>query len=160
MAYGDSCMADAHSYLVEWTENFVKNKDVLAKKIEKIEKNKDGFDLHVRFKDKEQFFIISSSIGNLDLLVQKMNNNSHYCIVTINSNENLNALIKNWGRLIDIKFLSVIFMNPFSQLDKKWTIVPYTHHRICDESSLKTGLKSMFEMVEPIEESQLAAKIA
>lgn len=153
-------MESAHSFLVEWTANFVKNKDVIARKIENIEKNKDGFDLYVKFKDKEQFFIISPSIDNLDLIIPKLKNDLHFCIVALNSSENLDSLIKNWRRLIEFKFLSVIFVNPFSQLDKKWMIFPYTHHKICDESSLKTGLKSMFEMVEPIEEQQLAAKIS
>ena len=152
-------METAHSFLVEWTASFVKNKDVIARKIETIEKNKDGFDLYVKFKDKEQFFIISPSISNLDLIISKLKNDSHYCIVTLNSGENLDSLIKNWRRLIEFKLLCVIFVNPFSQLDKKWIIYPYTHHKICDESSLKTGLKSMFEMVEPIEEKELVAKI-
>ena len=153
-------MESAHSYLVEWTANFVKNKDVIARKIENIEKNKDGFDLYVKFKDKEQFFIISPNINNLDLVIPKLKSDSHFCIVTLNSGENLDSLIKNWRRLIEFKFLSVVFVNPFSQLDKKWIIYPHTHHKICDESSLKTGLKSIFEMVEPIDEKELTAKLS
>ena len=153
-------MESAHSYLVEWTASFVKNKDVIARKIENIEKNKDGFDLYVKFKDKEQFFIISPSINNLDLIIPKLKSDSHFCIVTLNSSENLDSLIKNWRRLIEFKFLSVVFVNPFSQLDKKWIIYPHTHHKICDESSLKTGLKSIFEMVEPIDEKELTAKLS
>ena len=153
-------MENAHSYLVEWTVNFVKNKDVLAKKIENIEKNKNGFDIDVKFKDKEQFFIISPSLGNLDSIIPKLNDQSHFCLVTLNSSENLESLVKNWRRLIEFKFLSIIFVNPFSQLDKKWMIYPHTHHKICNEASLKTGLKSMFEMVEQIEEPQLVAKIS
>ena len=153
-------MESAHSYLVEWTASFVKNKDVIARKIENIEKNKDGFDLYVKFKDKEQFFIISPGIDNLDLIIPKLKSESHFCIVTLNSGENLDSLIKNWRRLIEFKFLSVVFVNPFSQLDKKWIIYPHTHHKICDESSLKTGLKSIFEMVEPIDEKELTAKLS
>ena len=153
-------MESPKSFLVEWTASFVKNKDVIAKKIENIEKNRGGFDLYVKFKDKGQFFIISPSIDNLDLIIPKLKNDSHFCIVALNSSENLGSLIKNWNRLIEFRFLSVMFVNPFSQLDKKWTIYPYTHHKICDESSLKTGLKSMFGVVEPIEEKELAAKIS
>ena len=29
-------------------------------------------------------------------------------------------------------------------------ICPYTHSKICDDGSLKLGLGSMFEMVEPV----------
>jgi len=153
-------MESAKSFLIEWTINFVKNKDVISRKIENIEKNKNGFDLYVKFKDKEQFFIISPSINDLDSIIPRLKNDSHFCIVALNSGENLQSLVKNWRKLVDFRFLSIIFVNPFSQLDKKWMIYPYTHNKICDESSLKTGLKSMFEMVEPIEEKELTAKIS
>ena len=149
-----------HSFLVDWAINFVKNKDIVARKIEKIENEKNGFDLYVKYKDREQYFIIAASIDDIDSIIRKLNNDYYFSIVTLNSKENFEILLKNWNRLIDFKFLSIIFVNPFSELDKKWIVFPYTHQKICDESSLKTGLKSMFEMVEPIEEGQLAAKIS
>ena len=150
----------SHSFMVEWTINFVKNKDILSKKIESIENGKDGFDLYVKYRDKEQYFIIAPDITDIESIIKKLNSNFHFSIVTLNSKENFDVIVRNWSKLINFKFLSIIFINPFSELDKKWIIFPYTHSKICDESSLKTGLKSMFYMVEPIEESQLAAKIA
>ena len=149
----------AHSFLVDWTVNFVKHKDMLAKKIENIEKNKDGFDLYIKYKDREQYFIIAAAIKEIDSIIQKISNDSHITIVTLNSKENFELLLKNWGKLVHFKFLSIIFVNPFSELDKKWMIFPHVHQKISDESSLETGLKSMFRMVEPIEEQQLVAKI-
>ncbi len=150
----------AHSFLVEWTVNFVKHKDTLAKKIEKIEKNKDNFDLYVKYKDREQYFIILPTINDIDSIIPRVNNNSHFTIVTLNSKSNFELILKNWSRLVSFKFLNIIFANPFSELDKKWIIFPYTHQRICDENSLETGLKSMFQMVEPIEEQQLITKMS
>ena len=147
------------AFLLEWTISFIKNKDIVAKKIEKIENGKDGFDLYVKYKDREQYFIIVPNIADINSIVQRINNNSHFSIVTLNSKENFAIILKNWSKLIHFKFLNIIFINPFSELDKKWIIFPYTHHRISDESSLKNGLKAMFDMVEPIEEQQLAAKI-
>ena len=149
----------AHSFLVEWTINFVKHKDTLTKKIEKIEKNKDGFDLFVKYRDREQYFIIVPEIADIGAIVQKISNDKHFSIVTLNSKNNFEMILKNWNRLVSFKFLNIIFANPFSEIDKKWIIFPHTHHRICDESSLETGLKSMFQMVEPIEEQQLIARI-
>ena len=149
----------AHSFLVEWTVNFVKHKDALAKKIENIEKNKDNFDLYVKYKDREQYFIIVPEIADINAIIQKISNEKYLSIVTLNSKSNFEIILKNWNRLVSFKFLNIIFANPFSELDKKWIIFPYTHHRICDENSLETGLKSMFQMVEPIEEQQLIAKI-
>ena len=147
------------SFLLDWTINFIKNKDIISKKIEKIENGKDGFDLYVKYKDREQYFIIAASIADIDSIVQRLNSNSYFSIVTLNSKENFDIIIKNWSRLIGFKFLNIIFVNPFSDMDKKWIVFPHTHHKICDESSLENGLKAMFEMVEPIEEQQLAANI-
>lgn len=147
------------SFLVEWTVSFVKNKDMIAKKIEHIENGKDGFDLYVKYKDREQYFIVVPKIKDMDSMIQKINNEHHFSLVALNSKENFDAVLKNWNRLIGFKFLSIMFVNPFSELDKKWIIFPHTHHKICDESSLETGLKSMFSMVEPIEEQQLMAKL-
>jgi len=149
----------SHSFLVNWTINFVKNKDLISKKIEKIENGKDGFDLYVRYKDREQYFIIVPDIADIDAIIQRINNNYYFSIVTLNSKENFDIVIKNWNKLISFKFLNIIFVNPFSEMDKKWIVFPHTHHKICDESSLENGLKSMFKMVEPIEEQQLIARI-
>ncbi|MBS3114125.1 hypothetical protein J4448_03415 [Candidatus Woesearchaeota archaeon] len=149
----------SHSFLVDWSINFVKNKDIISKKIEKIENGKDNFDLYIKYKDREQYFIIVPNIADIDSIIQRINNNYYFSIVTLNSKENFNIIIKNWNRLISFKFLNIIFVNPFSEMDKKWIIFPHTHHKICDESSLQTGLRAMFEMVEPIEEQQLIARI-
>ena len=145
--------------MVEWTVQFIKNKDLVSKKIEKIENGKDGFDLYVKYKDREQYFIIASSINDIDSIIQKINNNFYFSIVTLNSKENFDIVLKNWNKLIHFKFLNIIFVNPFSEMDKKWIIFPHTHQKICDGSYLKNGLKSMFNMVEPIEEKQLIAKL-
>src|SRR3990167_669018 len=96
----------SHSFLVDWTVNFIKNKDIIAKKIEHIENGKDGFDLYVRYKDREQYFIITPKISDIDLILQKINNNSYFSIVTLNSKENFDIVLKNWNRLISFKFLN------------------------------------------------------
>ena len=149
----------SRSFLIDWIISFVKNKDIISKKIEKIENGKNNFDLYVKYRDKEQYFIIAPIIKDIDSIIQKLSNNAYFSIVALNSKENLDIVLKNWNKLINFKFLSIIFVNPFSEIDKKWIIFPQTHNKISDESSLEAGLKSMFEMVEPIGEQQLAAKI-
>ena len=152
-------MQESHSFLVKWAVDFIKNKDIVAKKIECIENGKDGFDLYVKYKDRNQYFMIQADINNIDSITRRLNNENYFTVVTLNSKNNFDAVCKNWNKLVQFKFLSIIFMNPFSEIDKKWVIFPYTHHKICDESSLQLGLKAMFETVEPIEEEQLTAKI-
>ncbi len=152
-------MDKSRSFLVEWTVRYVKYKDVVAKKIVNIENGRNGFDLYVKYKDREQYFIIAPSIVDFDAIIEKISNDYYFSVVTLNSKENFDCVIKSWGRLIAFKFLNIIFVNPFSQIDKQWVVFPYTHHKICDEASLENGLKSMFQMVNPIDENQLSARI-
>jgi hypothetical protein len=67
-------------------------------------------------------------------------------------------LVDNWDKLIKFPSLTLYFVNPFSKLDKKWLINPYVHSKICDDKSLKTGLKSMFEMVTPLSDADMEQK--
>lgn len=140
--------------MVDWIINYVKNRDSIAKKIENIEKNKGGFDVFVKFNDREQYFIVIPFINNIDGVLTKIKEDMHFGLVVFNTKENFKVVTDNWKKLINFKHLSIYFINPFSQLDKKWIIYPYTHNRICDEGSLELGLKTMFEMVEPISEEK------
>ena len=149
---------ESHDFLVKWTIDFIKNKDIIARKIENIENGKDGFDLYVKYRDREQYFIIVPVISSLDSILQRINGNFYFSIVTLNSKENFQNILNGWNKLVQFKFLNIIFVNPFSEIDKKWIIFPYTHNMISD-GSLKNGLKSLFEMVEPIEEQQFLARI-
>lgn len=154
-------MNKIYSYLLDWTINLIKNQDILTKKINEIKRNENDFDFSVEYKDdNETFFIVKPSIKHIDEVLEKVNKDLHFRIITPNNKGNLDIIINNWKKLIEYKFLSVYFINPFSQLDKKWVIYPYTHHKICDDSSLKLGLKSMFDMVEQINEEQLKAKLS
>jgi hypothetical protein len=67
--------------------------------------------------------------------------------------------LKNWSKLITIPKLSVYFVNPFSETDKRWIIFPYTHHQISEQESLSNGLRSLFESVDPIDEKTYCLKI-
>lgn len=152
-------MDKIYDYLIEWTINYVKNRDVIDKKIENIEKNKEGYDIFVKRVDKEQFFIIRPFIKDIDEIIEKLRADKNISLVVFNSNENFEIIVENWNKFVDFKNFNIYFVNPFSQLDKKWIIYPYTHARISDSSSLERGLRSMFEMVEPITEEQLKIKV-
>ena len=151
-------MDKIHSFLLEWAVNYVKNRDLLTKGIESVEKNKEGF--LVNFKDKKQFFIVEPFIENIDEVMKKINEKEHFSLVVFNTKENFEAVVGSWSRLIGFKKLSIYFVNPFSQLDKKWIICPYTHHQVGSESSLELGLKTMFETVESLSKEELSKKIS
>lgn len=148
-------MDKLHSFLKEWVIGYLKNKDILEKRIEDIKPDEDGFDVVVKFNDKTQFFLIKPTIGNFDEIIEKIKNKGNVSLVVLNNRGNLDGVITNWDKLTEYKSFNVFFINPFSKMDKKWIISPYTHSKICDKGSLKSGLKSMFEMVEPINEERI-----
>jgi len=151
-------MEKAKSFLQEWIINFIKSRDAVFRKLVSIEENKENFNVFVKYKDKDQIIIIEPIIEDLNKIIDKIPEDKHYGLVVFNTKNNFNSIIENWNKLIKITHLCIYFVNPDSTLDKKWIIFPHTHNRICDESSLKTGLKSMFDMVDPITEKEIEAK--
>lgn len=149
-------MGQAKEFLVEWIKRHLKNKDVMTGSIENIEDNKDGFDVYVKHKDKEQFIVAVPVIENIDDIISKFKDKKcYYSIVTFNNHKNFKQLVSNWDKLAEFQFLNMFFVNPFSSQDNRWIIYPYTHNRICDKASLEKGLKSMFDMVDSISEEEI-----
>lgn len=142
-------------FLREWIIGYVKHRDILNKNIIDIKEELDR--VVVEFKDKEQVFLIRPTAD--DSVIQEVNKDKNIGIVMLNSKENLDFLIKNWSKLIKFEKLTIFFINPFSGLDTKWFISPYVHDRICDKDSLKLGLKTMFETVEPTTEEYILKEI-
>ena len=146
-------------FLIEWTKTYLMHKDILTKKITAITENKDNFDLIVKYADKEQFVIIEPVIGGIEQIISRLNEEQHFTLVVFNTKENFDIVSENFNRLAAFKNFNIIFVNPLSELDKKWIISPYTHNRICDPASLKTGLKALFDGVAPITKEELNEKI-
>jgi len=151
-------MEKAKSVLQEWIINFIKSRDAVFRKLISIEQNKENFDVFVKYKDKDRYISIKPIIGNIDNIIEKLSEDKHYGLVILNTKDNFNKITENWEKLVKFKHLCIYFVNPFSTLDKKWIIFPHTHNRICDESSLKTGLKSVFDMVDPITKKEIEVR--
>jgi hypothetical protein len=152
-------MDKLHSFLLEWAVNYIKNKDLLTGNLEDIELGKDGFDFIATFKDKKQYFIIKPFIENIVEIINRINKEDYFGLVVFNTKENFRAMVDNWDILVEFKNLGIYFVNPFSQLDKRWIIYPHIHHKISEASSLETGLKTMFEVVESTTKEELEEKI-
>lgn len=127
--------------LKEWTIAFVKNKDLAAKRIVKIEeKDKDNI-INVVFKDKTVRHYILEKLD--EKLLKEINNNDFKTVVTLNMEENFNFLVKNWKKLCDIKNLNMIFVN--MKTHDKWLLNPHLHSLIADPDSIEMGLRTMFD---------------
>ena len=140
--------------LKEWAVSYVKHRDMITKNIVNIKEEQDK--VIVKFKDKEKVFLIMPIVN--DSVIEKINKDKNTGIIILNSKENLDFLIKKWSKLIKFEKLTIFFINPFSEPEKKWFISPYVHNKICDKDSLKLGLKTMFETVETITEKEILKK--
>ncbi|HLC97053.1 MAG TPA: hypothetical protein VJH97_07080 [Candidatus Nanoarchaeia archaeon] len=152
-------MDSATLYLKEWIIQLIRNRDVVARKLVAIEDD-PSFDLKVIYKDKEQYICVKPLLADMEMILSKMSPDKHYAIVTANTLGNFNLLLQFWDKMVAFRFLCLYFVNPFSNTDKKWIIYPYTHSQICDEESLKVGLRSIFDVVEPLTESDVKTKFA
>ena len=150
-------MNNVNSFLADWSIRFLKNKDSIKKEIVDIEKNKNGFDFTINYKDKTKYFIIRPILQN-DMF-DKIKWEEYFGIITLNNFVNIRFVVSNWKKIVDFKFLNIYFANPFSSSDKIWTINPYTHDKVCDKASLELGLRAMAEMVAPIGIEELNNKI-
>ena len=150
-------MDNVNCFIVDWSIRFLENKDSVKGEIVNIEKYKEGFDFIINYKDKTKYFIVSLTLeGDI---INRIKNDSYYGIFTLNNSTNIRFIVSNWKQLVEFRFLNIYFVNPFSDSDKVWVICPYIHDKICDRTSLESGLKSMAEMVNPLGLEELNNKI-
>ena len=138
-------MADIKKIVREWVVDYLKHRDLVQGKIEQIKEEENA--VIVKYVDKESSFLIIPKIEDINVILNN-DKEKHLDIIVLNTKENFNIMVRNWNKLKDYKNLKIMFVNPNSPLEKKWIISPYFHSKICDDSSLKQGLKSMFETVE------------
>lgn len=140
-------------YLAEWFMRFLKNRDIYFKKIKDMVRKEDL--VIVEEKDRTVIYSITGFDTDLKKALREMKSDEHYGLVFYNDEEVLNSLIKAWPDLIKVKNLIVYFINPFSTLEKKWIVYPHTHNKITEKESLKMGLRTMFDTVEPISKKRV-----
>jgi hypothetical protein len=133
--------------LKEWALNYIKNGDILVRQIEKIEENKDGWDIVVTTKSGMKFYLIVPKIEGFEGLLKKIGD-KRITVVVFNTKPNLEVIMENWSKIKDYPNLCIMFVNPNSELDKKWLVFPHTHERVTEKASLKKGLKALFQTVE------------
>lgn len=124
--------------LLEWTENYLKNRDLSVRKIVSMKTDEKNNLIDVKFKDKSVKHHILPVLSE-----QTLTGTGSRVIVSLNSKENFDFLIKNWGKISKIKDFSILFVN--LKHNDKWLINPYVHSMIADPESLESGLKTMFD---------------
>ena len=127
--------------LKNWTLAYLKNKDMITKKIVKIDEDAKNSLLNVQYKDKPIKHYILEKLD--DKIFAHINTNDFKTIVCLNVEENFHFLTKNWKKLSDMKNLSIIFVN--MKTHDKWLINPHVHSMIADPESIEQGLRTMFD---------------
>jgi hypothetical protein len=146
------------AFLKDWFVQYIKHKDLFTKSIVEI-KDVGDREVQITHKDRGIKAFILPDLVECEKAISALDKKSPITLVTINSSQNFDTLIKLWKVLKEYEKLNIFFVNTFSGMDKRWVIYPATHDRIADSSSLKLGLTSMFQMVEPISVEEYEKRI-
>jgi hypothetical protein len=139
--------------LKEWAKTYFFNKDLLMGKKPKIEEkddhivitNQDGS--HVIVIVKEKLESVKPVVERFSKL-EEQHKPIKLTLVLYNKKENIELVVSGWKELIGKQNLTVLFVNPHA--NDKWSVNPYIHDKIADKKSLKKGLLSLYETVEPV----------
>ncbi len=134
-----------------WIQEYLRHKDMFQRKIKKIV---DGNPPTVVYSDKETKILVEPVITNIDDIRESCSDGS-VILVTLNMMKNLKMIADNWSKLISNPDFCIYFVNPVGAAEKRWVIFPYTHNKIAERSSLKSGLKSLFSTVAEVSEKDI-----
>lgn len=146
-------MDKLQSYLIEWLVRYIKNRDLILGQIKGVDEQENR--VLVKYEDKEQIYIVEPFLNDLSKIIE-FKEYEFITVVVYNTRENFDFVCENWDKLANFKkHFNIIFVNPFSNLDKKWSIYPCTHNMISERASLKKGLETLYNNVEEISKEKL-----
>lgn len=127
--------------LQEWTVTYVQARDLIFRTLRDIreEKNKITF----TFTDRTTTYLIRERLNQE--VIKELDTAQNQTIVTRNTKENLQFLIKHWNDFTTHASLKIFFVNP--RHNQYWAISPYHHNTIADKKTLKQGLNTLFHTV-------------
>lgn len=142
-------------FLREWAVRYIKNKDLVFRKITSVKEEEEDFTVF-RGEKEHKFFIIPM-IKEVSKIVEKIKiQNTQKSLVCFHTKDNFSSMIDNWKSFVELgREFTIYFANPFSKTDRVLILCPYTHQLITDDSSLKMGLKTMSDTVELTTEEEI-----
>ncbi|MBN2421521.1 hypothetical protein JXB27_04550 [Candidatus Woesearchaeota archaeon] len=133
-------------FLKEWMIRYLKNKDIITKKIVGVEEFDDSF--KIARSDKEIVFFVEPFLIDLNFF-DELKKPEHRALVCFHTKKNFNVFLTKWKEFVGVgRNFAVYFVNPFSKLERVLILNPHTHALISDDDSLEQGLKTMAETVE------------
>lgn len=144
-------MTDITEALKNWIIRHLKHRDVVHKKITAIEENVDGWTVVLRGEPEKHILVIPSFEEGFIGAKEKMNS-AHTIIATLNTKQNVDAVVTHWKDIVSNPTLHIYFINPYSLSEQKWVLCPASHDRIAERRALKRGLESLSTTVEEYQE--------
>jgi len=143
------------AYLKDWLYRFIVNRDLIPKKIDNIADENSLLITNLKNGNKRAFLVIPF-LEDVDAVFKELKDYPNCAVVVYNSKKNMDSVVKHWEKLIKFnKHFSIYFVNPFSRMDKKWIVYPYTHNMISDKKGWKEGLLSLYNNVEEVNIKEL-----
>jgi hypothetical protein len=124
--------------LAAWAEIYLRHRDLFERRIATLQQ--DGSGILITNKDGSIVRCLAE-----DRLGEPVLDPNVHLVVTRNTKENLEFVIKHWTKLAENPRLKMIFVNVGR--DEKWILVPQSHARVAEPESLQLGLQAMFEQV-------------
>lgn len=146
-------MTSPAEYLKDWFVRYTRNRDLVFRKISEIKEEGDRITVVQKDGRKIEFLAVpfpQDMVKSAEGIGGDIRG-----ILVYNTRENFDLMMRSWKGLSEMRGLTIYFINPFSKLEKRWAISPYTHSRISDAGSLDQGLNSMYLMVEPTTQAQI-----
>jgi len=126
--------------LIEWTEHYFRHKDIFDKKLENIIKEKEH--LILKYKDRKDIVFINAVLEKE--VFKALENYKEYdklFIICAESRTNIDFIIENWKEIL-IKNLTIVFVN--IKMNNRVLLNPFVHNMICDETTLESGIRALF----------------
>lgn len=134
-------------FLKDWAVRYIKNKDIITKKITSLKENDNDFTV---LREAEHKYFIMPFLNDIKEITNDIKKYEYgKTLICFHTKNNFDFLINNWKAFVELgRHFVIYFVNPFSKLDRVLNVCPYTHQLISDEESLELGLKTMSETVE------------
>ncbi|MBN1792205.1 hypothetical protein JW826_00765 [Candidatus Woesearchaeota archaeon] len=125
--------------LKSWAVQYIKQRDLMRRDLVSFQEHEDR--VACEYKEGHSVFYTWENLA-LDRLKGVKSEEISYFVCFCNEH-NFKLLVDNWDLFKTKHNWTFIFLNP--NFTERWIIKPFVHAKIADPSTLKQGLRTMYE---------------